>query len=295
MKKTLKLNVGASRIWHEPDWFILDHKMPENLDVGIISGTAQQINLDTNSCDIVFASHVFEHIPHLHLPRVLSEIGRVLKPKGTLRFLTPNLERITRAYVEKDFNFFELAKEEDPSIRTDLGIGGMLMNFIVSPGQDTVLVDRQIESFIAGYAHLYNYDFEMMNILLDAAGFINIVHQKFCVSDIDELTLPLRVSGFEPKWEALNPNFFKKHGLIHEMKNGVYNCNFTLCGFDRDPNTSLIVEAKKGHTIDAAEIEEKFNLSNKNYNRYSYSLLFDNGFTRQLAQKQIKYPRIDSI
>ena len=84
------------------------------------------------------------------------------------------------------------------------------MNFIVSPGQDTVLVDRQIESFVAGYAHLYNYDFDMMQILLDATGFSDIKHQKFCVSDIDELTLPLRVSGFEPKMGTVKPQFFSK-------------------------------------------------------------------------------------
>ena len=40
------------------------------------------------------------------------------------------------------------------------------MNFIVSPGQDTILLDRNLNKFIAGYAHLYVYDFHMMKILL---------------------------------------------------------------------------------------------------------------------------------
>ena len=39
---------------------------------------------------------------------------------------------MAKAYVEKDVSFFEQAKEEDESLR-----GGMFMNFIVSPGQDT--------------------------------------------------------------------------------------------------------------------------------------------------------------
>ena len=40
----------------------------------------------------------------------------------------------------------------------------MLMNFIVSPGQDTALLNRNLNNFIAGYAHLYAYDFEMLKI-----------------------------------------------------------------------------------------------------------------------------------
>ena len=37
----------------------------------------------------------------------------------------------------------------------------MLMNFIVLR-QDTILIDRNLKKFIAGYAHLYAYDFDMM-------------------------------------------------------------------------------------------------------------------------------------
>ena len=39
----------------------------------------------------------------------------------------------------------------DENIRTDLGIGGMFMNFIVSPGQDTALLNRSLNKFIAGW------------------------------------------------------------------------------------------------------------------------------------------------
>ena len=68
--------------------------------------------------------------------------------------------------LKKTKIFFKKAIDEDHSIRTDLGYGGMLMNFIVSPGQDTILIDRNLKKFIAGYAHLYAYDFDMMKALL---------------------------------------------------------------------------------------------------------------------------------
>jgi hypothetical protein len=48
-------------------------------------------------------------------------------------------------------------EEEDENIRTDLGLGGMLMNFIVSPGQDTALLNRNLDKFIAGYAGTFGF------------------------------------------------------------------------------------------------------------------------------------------
>ena len=36
----------------------------------------------------------------------------------------------------------------------------------MNPEQDTILVNRDVDKFISGYAHLYSYDFNMMKILL---------------------------------------------------------------------------------------------------------------------------------
>ena len=49
----------------------------------------------------------------------------------------------------------------------------------------------------------------------------------------------------KPKYYNLNNKFYKKNNLIHEYKNGKYNINFKFTGFDKDPVTSLIIEAKK--------------------------------------------------
>ena len=100
---------------------------------------------------------------------------------AVIRILVPNLEKIAKAYVKKDKKFFKKALDEDHSIRTDLGYGGMLMNFIVSPGQDTILIDRNLKKFIAGYAHLYAYDFDMMKTLLKKCGFKNITKKNSAI------------------------------------------------------------------------------------------------------------------
>jgi hypothetical protein len=287
----IKLNLGASPIWSNDSWHTLDHKLTESTETAI-AGDASNIKLPDESCDVVFCSHVFEHIPHTRLPMVLAEINRVLRPDGILRILTPDLEKVAKAYVEKDEEFFRQAKQEDESLRTDLGFGGMMMNFIVSPGQDTALFDRNINQFIAGYAHLYSYDYSMLAIMFEKLGY---APRKvgFCESEVAELREPLHVVGLKKKWQNFNQEFYTNNGLIHRLIDGKYEINFEVTGFDRDPLTSLIIEAKKIQYIEGTAANLLFNKTTENYNRYSWSLLRSPEFVSRLNDLSITYPPID--
>tara|TARA_B110000003_G_C16595460_1_gene513471 strand:+ start:725 stop:1591 length:867 start_codon:yes stop_codon:yes gene_type:complete len=286
MGRKIKLNVGASPIWDVDGWHVIDHKIKKN-EKYKIAGDAENINLPDKSCSIVFCSHIFEHIPHIKLPKVLAEINRVLDKNGIVRILTPDLEKICKAYVKKDNNFFKKALKEDENIRTDLSFGGMLMNFIVSPGQDTVLLNRDLNTFISGYAHLYSYDYNMLSILLKKAGF-KCRKAKFNDSIIKELKTPLHVKGLQSVWKNFNKKFYKKNKLLHIYKNGKYHINFKTTGFDRDPITSLIIEAKKNSDVNKTKIINEINNSEKNYNRYGYSLLKEQEFKKRLKKIKIK-------
>jgi len=283
----IKLNIGASPIWEKDGWYTLDHKYKKK-DKHKIPGDILKITLPKKSCSVVFCSHVFEHIPHTKLPWAIAEINRVLEKNGVLRILTPDLEKICTAYVKKDKNFFKKALEEDENIRTDLGLGGMLMNFIVSPGQDTALLDRNLDKFIAGYAHLYSYDYKMLYIILKKNGFIPR-KAVFNDSKIREMRIPLHVKNLKPMWQNLNKRFYKKEKLIHKLVKGKYKINFKLTGFDRDPFTSLIIEAVKYKDVNKKKIHQFFNNSNKNYNKYGYSLNSDKLFLKARALKKISY------
>ena len=281
-----KLNIGASPIWSSEGWKVLDHKITKQTSTQI-PGDALSIEMESDSCDVVFCSHIFEHIPHVRLPLVLAEINRILKPNGLLRILTPDLKKLATAYATSDTEFFERAIQEDESIRTDLGIGGMFVNFIVSPGQDTVLTDRSLSSFIAGYAHLYSYDYNMLSLILEDCGFTSR-QAEFCDSHDPEMQIPLHVDGMEPAWRNLNQAFYTKHNLVHKLIDGKYSINFNLTGFDRDPVTSLIIESRKVQSVDRSEINRKYNKSDKNYNRYATSLLTDEVFLGRLSALGIK-------
>jgi len=272
----IKLNVGASPIWSKDGWFALDHKAIRS-NAMTVAGTAEKIDLPDNSCSVIFCSHVFEHIPHSRLEFVLAEFQRVLNEGGILRILTPDLKKIATAYANNDVAFFEQALDEDENIRKDLGFGGMLMNFIVSPGQDTALFSRTLDTFIAGYAHIYSYDFDMLNILLTQAGFGSIEQKKFCDSACSDISEPLHVSTLPPVWENMNSAFYKKHGLTHyyDTEKKKYIIDFLVTGFDRDPLTSLIIESRKMNTPRENQ--------GKNYERYARSLLGDPVFSRRLS------------
>ena len=287
IKSFMKLNLGAGPNWRHNGWHILDHKLKKN-EKYKIKGNLNKINLKSKICDLVFISHTLEHIPHIQIQNVLTEINRIMKKGATIRILVPNLETITKAYVNKDKKFFKNAIDEDHSIRTDLGFGGMLMNFIVSPGQDTILLDRSLKEFIAGYAHLYAYDFNMMKIILKKCGFKNIVQKKFCYSKIKDFTIPCHILGKSSNYQNLNNKFYKKNKLTHLYKNGKYKINFKFTGFDKDPFTSLILEAKKDEFKKISK-NNNINKSKKNYNDYAFALLFNKSVKSSLKAKKIKY------
>jgi len=279
----IKLNVGASPIWEKEGWHTLDHKVREESEYSF-GGDAAAIPVADHSCETVFCSHMFEHIPHTRLEAILLEFNRVLSPDGVLRVLLPDLKKVAEAYVKGDAEFFHEAKEEDESLRTDLGFGGMFMNFIVSPGQDTALMNRGLDQFIAGYAHLYSYDFEMMKILLERTGFGDVKQMGFCQSSYSDYEEPLHVKGLDPVWENFNQAFYREHNLVHhyDEKSGHYEINFKVTGFDRDPLTSLIVEARKDRHMDIPSYKS-LNDSTENYNRYAWSLLRDPVFSKRLT------------
>lgn len=277
----MKINLGASRHWVKEGWAVLDHRI-EKTEGLRISGDIARMSLPDETCDLVFLSHVIEHIPHIRMQSVFMELNRVLKPGGGIRILVPDLRRIATAYVTGDAAWFAEASAEDPTIRRDLGHGGSLVNFVVSPGQDTVLLDRTLSNFIAGYAHVYAYDFEMMKLILEHYGFRNVRQMGFSESHYEDFREPLHVVGMPAVWQTMNQEFYQRHGLVHRYHQGSYEINFKVTGFDKNPVCSLIVEAEKAQSFELAADNDMNGVRPDNYNRYALSLLEDAAFKARL-------------
>jgi predicted SAM-dependent methyltransferase len=100
------------------------------------------------SIDGILASHVLEHLTEKQVGRVLKESYRVLKPGGTVRFITPHLGKSIEAYVKGDLGFFSDWPDQWRSI------GGRFNNFLLCRDQ-----------------HRLMFDFSFINELLVGAGF----------------------------------------------------------------------------------------------------------------------------
>lgn len=130
-----------------------------------------------NTFDVVFSEHMLEHIFIDHIPRLLSEIQRVLKPGGIFRFSVPDLELYAKKYVEKDDAFFKPIidlyannqakshkhKKKHWLVRTN---GGAFMS-------------RAVRRF---YHHHWMYDFPTFKSCLLEVGFSEVIKQQYGVS-----------------------------------------------------------------------------------------------------------------
>lgn len=105
------VNLGCGTRIH-PDWINIDL-------VAAVPGVQQHdlrkgFPLEDASSDVVYHSHVLEHIPAAEAVGFLAECFRVLKPAGILRVAVPDLEAIARVYCEVVTDLAEGKAERTP-------------------------------------------------------------------------------------------------------------------------------------------------------------------------------------
>jgi SAM-dependent methyltransferase len=98
MTRVKCVNLGCGSRYHSA-WINIDI-VPSGPEV-IAHDLRRGIPLEADSCDVVYHSHVLEHMRRPEAKKFLSECYRVLKPGGVLRIAVPDLERICRVYLEK--------------------------------------------------------------------------------------------------------------------------------------------------------------------------------------------------
>jgi predicted SAM-dependent methyltransferase len=100
-------------------------------------------NIQTNSCDLIYACHVVEHFQRNQIELVLKEWHRVLKPGATIRISVPDFRALSEIYLETE--------------NIDLVLGP--------------ICGRQDHQF---NIHYNCFDFSSMKRLLTVCGFISI-------------------------------------------------------------------------------------------------------------------------
>jgi len=89
------LNLGCGLIYNK-DWNNVD--LIKNKDI-IYYDISKGIPFGNNSLDVVYASHVLEHLSYESGKFLLNEINRVLKKNGVIRIAVPDLEIICKEYI----------------------------------------------------------------------------------------------------------------------------------------------------------------------------------------------------
>ena len=91
------LNLGCGGRYHR-DWVNLDCA-PQSRDV-IRHDLRERLPFPDEHFEVVYHSHVLEHVARHFAPQLLEECRRVLRPAGILRVVVPDLEKIARLYLK---------------------------------------------------------------------------------------------------------------------------------------------------------------------------------------------------
>lgn len=163
-----KIQVGGGS--HTLEGFLnIDISPPADLIYDVREG----LPLADSSVEFIFCEHFLEHIDYpASVKKFVSECYRVLKKDGKLVIGVPDGELMMKKYVEKDEEFF------DEMIERWYGNRDCLEHF--NTYIDLVNYHFRDQDDSEEYSpHLWTYDFDKLNSLLDNVGFPKIFEWEF--------------------------------------------------------------------------------------------------------------------
>lgn len=136
-----------------------------------------------NSLEVVYHSHMLEHLTNKEGIQFLEECNRVLQPGAVMRLLVPDLEKFSKKYHEKDDFFFDAYRKEALDDDRDL-----------YPTRAAIFM-----GMLHNHGHKMGYDFETLSHVLGKIGFVNVrktMYQESRLGDIQDIEryAPLRAA-----------------------------------------------------------------------------------------------------
>ena len=169
------------------------NSLPDNIRV---HNLAKGIPFADGSVDVVYHSHVLEHLDRDAVPAFLSEAWRVLKPGGVHRIVVPDFEKRCRLYVDH----LPVCDDSSEAARHDEYVASILEQSVrkeaFGAAQQPPFL-RRLENLILGDArkrgetHQWMYDRVNLRVLLEQAGFRDVGISSFNKS---------RIPGWEHYW-----------------------------------------------------------------------------------------------
>jgi SAM-dependent methyltransferase len=137
-------------------------------------GKATRLPFKDSTVDVVYSSHMLEHLDREDAVAFLAECRRVLKPGGWLRIAVPDLEQLIHAYL-KDADADHLVASLRLAVPLPRGFR------------------RAAEAFLVGHrGHRWMYDVRSLTRLVQGGGFASVQvlgAGQTMIPDVGELDL----------------------------------------------------------------------------------------------------------
>lgn len=151
-----KLNAGSGGEYLD-GWVNMDIHSTYRVDM---QANILQTHFDENSFDVIFCSHMIEHLRFpIDTVECLERFYRWLRPEGICRIVVPDLELAVNAYVKTGDLSFLYGKEFQGYYHKDTKA-------------------ERLNFFVRAWEHLFTFDFETLAGMLSDVGFKNILKKE---------------------------------------------------------------------------------------------------------------------
>ncbi len=184
----------------------------------LVHDLAKGVPFETNSVDVVYHSHLLEHLDRDVAELFLLEIKRVLKPKGIHRIVVPNLEKLCNDYN----NHLSIAEHhEEEQLLHDTYIAKIIEQCVRRESYGSSKQKRWLRSFEnlilgdarkRGETHQWMYDRISLTTKLKNLGYEGVTLREYNKSAIpgwDKYGLDINHNGAEYKPNSLYVEAFK--------------------------------------------------------------------------------------
>jgi predicted SAM-dependent methyltransferase len=273
MASSRMLNIGCGSVFH-PEW--------ENIDVAPFNSQVRKLDVTKGlpygdgAFDVVYASHVLEHLAPHTTGLFLNEIQRVLSLGGIFRAVVPDLEGIVRAYLRALDGRRKATAGEKEQLRHQWMIielidqmvreypdGGEMIRFLLRNGEEGFRIAEERFGYEISHAPIADGSQTKKEWMLEAARSPWFSDQQIFqrrLSSPAHETAEFRRKGEIHLWmydalslgDLLREYGFTEDRVLHAAQSGItdfatYNLDTLSDGTPRKPD-SLYMEARKSES-----------------------------------------------
>ena len=132
------------------------NSFPANVEYGDV---VRGLPVEPASCAAIYCSHVLEHLSLSDMRITLHNVFGYLRPGGIFRFVLPDLEHLTRQYLESD--------ESDAAVN-------FMQNTYLGKKTRRRGLSGLVRNWLGNSSHLWMWDFKSMEQELATVGYRNI-------------------------------------------------------------------------------------------------------------------------